>query len=425
MNRTTAVLGLLASALVAALPVAAQGAAPAAAMGEVIVPVKPYKSLDPPAVYQAAISGTTADVRFEDAFSQRVPVPNGFAQVRLNDYTYGVVAAFRTRGNILCMVPATSTEALAALFGAPWGVPLTPAILQQPMVLNDGQKLVVEGTILGEIGASKAVVADAVIIGQDPRPRPFHGLQILWPGADAPEFITEAGEHELTVPSSVVQGQNVQASLDILEMNNRQLLDELAERAAQREGVPDAKKTYGGYEAGTVYRHASDNNSITVDFTDRINNVIGFSVPAAIGTVPAVRGGVLVDLPVGYAFTTRAGLTCVVGADQPVLVARAANGLPGEQIRIRGNVIGRTGAFCLVLADYIGFPEQEALTGDDTAWVAVLSWPGSYPRVFWTGGTYVLVDLPSPQAPGRFERLRVTLGEFRKVQVARPAAEQP
>jgi hypothetical protein len=421
MNRTTAVLGLLASAFLASLPLAAQEAAPVAA-GEVIVPVKAYKSLDPPAVYRAALYGITADVRFEDAYSRRMPVPNGFAQVQVNDFTYGIVAAFRTRGDILCLVPDTSTEALSALFAVPYGALLTPAVLQQPMVLNDGQKLIVEGTILGEIGANKAVVADAVIVGQDPRPRPFHGLQVLWPGAQAPEFITEAGEHELDVPSSVMEGQSVTADIEILEMTKRQLLAELAERAAQREGVPEARKVYGEYDAGLVYRHATENNSITVDFTDRINRVIGFRVPNAISTVPAARGGVVVDLGVGYAFTTEAGLTCLVGADQPVLTARAATALPGEKVRVRGNVIGRTGAYCLVLADYIGFPEQEALTGEDMVWVAVLSWPGTYPRVFWTGGTYTLVDLPSPHAIGRFERLQVTLGEFRRLELTPPAA---
>jgi hypothetical protein len=417
MNRTIAVIGLLAALILVSGPLAAQEE-PAAAEGEVIVPVKPYKALEPPAVYRAARSGITADVRFADSFSRRVGVPNGFTQVELNGFTYGIVAAFRTQGDILCLIPATSTDALAAVFGAPTGVPLSPAILDQRMVLNEGQKLVVEGTIFGEISASKAVVADAVIIGHDPRPRAFHALQILWPGAQAPEFITGVGEHELSVPSSVVPDETVSAAIEVLELSTEQLLAELAERAAQREGVPDAQKVYGEYDAGQVYRHAADNNAITVDFTDRINTVIGFRGPARIASVPAARGGVIVDLPIGYAFSTQAGLTCVVPSDQPVLVARAASALPGELVRIRGNVIGRTGAFALVLADYVGFPDQEALTGNETAWVAVLSWPDTYPRVFWHRGNYVLVDLPSPAMPGRFERLQITLGEFRRIEVA-------
>jgi hypothetical protein len=290
------------------------------------------------------------------------------------------------------------------------------------MALNDGQKLVVEGTILGEIGASKAVVADAVIVGTDSRPRAFHGLQILWPGAEAPEFITEPGKHQITVPSSVAPGQNITTELEILEMAPSELMAEVARGAAQREGVTDAEKVYGEYEAGTVYRHATENNSITVDFADDINTIIGFDVPRDISTVPAFRSGVIVDVRVGFAFRTQAGLTCVVGADQPVLMARAASALPGERVRIRGNVIGRLGANALVLADYIGFPEQSRAVQDETAWVAVLSWPGTYPRVFWTQGTYTLVDLPSPAAAGRFEQLQVTLGRFRKVRIMGPAA---
>ena len=48
----------------------------------------------------------------------------------------------------------------------------------------------------------------------------------------------------------------------------------------------------------------------------------------------------------------------------------------------------------------------------------VLSWPETYPRVLWHRGNYVLVDLPSPAAEGRFERLQITLGKFRRIRVA-------
>ncbi|MCK4374875.1 MAG: hypothetical protein KAX19_06075, partial [Candidatus Brocadiae bacterium] len=105
----------------------------------------------------------------------------------------------------------------------------------------------------------------------------------------------------------------------------------------------------------------------------------------------------------------------LVPADMPTLMGRAVSALPGEEVHIRGTIIG--GSRAAVLVDYIGFPAQEA-EGD--AWLVSIEWPGLPSRAFWDYGYYELVGLPCQHEPGRFEALRVFLTEVRILKFEMP-----
>ncbi|MHC4788321.1 MAG: hypothetical protein ACYS8K_03840 [Planctomycetota bacterium] len=408
-------------AAVAAQAIAAQQEGAPTRSLRVKVPVKQYKALEPAGVYRAAIDNIQADVRFGDAFERRTVVPQAVSRVTIRGVQYLVALAFRTRGDLVCLVPYSSPEALRVLLGLPADWPLTAGVLNRPLSLNEGQQITIEGTIAGTTVGEKHVLVDAVLVGPEGRAPTQRELLVFRPGVQQPEIISAPGTSTLTFPCAYQEGQTEEVKISVQAMGARDLMSEVARIAAGREGRPQGVKTYGLYEPGIVYRHARDGKTLTVDFTDEVSHIFGPSVPAPLATAPALRGGFPVQVGVGYAFQTVGEVTCLVPADLPTLLIRAGSVLPGEQVRIRGTITGRQESFTSVLVDYIGFPAQEG-SGRGDVWVVRLEWPPWPARVFWDYGIYVVPDLPCRHVAGRFEALQLVLREFRLVEVQQPVA---
>jgi hypothetical protein len=414
---------VLAFVLVAVGTAAAQEAA-APVTGEIKVQVRPYKNLTPAAVYQAALGGVRADVSFRDAFAGRIDVPRVLGTVRVRDADYAIVAAFRTEGGLLCLIPASSSEALRNLFRLAPNQPLTPAVLNGPMAVNAGQQVTVEGALAGTGAGQKLVLVDSVLAYGAQAPETRREVQILWEGAEKPFVITEPGTTTVPVPCTAEKGRTVNVTVTVQAMTPDALRDHLAITMAAREGQPGAQKAYGQYDAETVYRHASANNPVNVDFTDTMLGVFGAQLPRALATVPVLRNGALVRMQTGYGFEVASHLACLVPVDLPTPVARASSAIPGERIRIRGTTVGRQGTYSVVSVDQVSFPDQEA-AGKADVWLVKLEWPGTRVREFWDDGLYRLIDLPCQSTPGRFETLQVLVGDFRIYKVVVPAAAAP
>ncbi|MHC5034315.1 MAG: hypothetical protein ACYTFZ_04705, partial [Planctomycetota bacterium] len=373
---------------------------------------------------RAAVDGFQANVRFTDAFAGRTLVADGVSQVTLQGVGYVVVAAFRTRSDLVCLVSGVNGEALRALFGLPADWPLTAAVLNRQMVLNPGQRITVEGTVVGTAVGEKYVLVDSVLFDGAPPGAIRREMQIWWPGAQEPSVITAPGTSTVEFPCTHVEGETESVEVTVRALTPEAVMEEVSRMAAQREGRPTGVKTYGQYSAGDVYRHARDNNRVDVDFADVVTAVFGPNLPTEIAFTSGLRAGMPVRLRVGSVFQTDGRLTCLVPADLPVLLSRAATVLPGEDVRVRGTIVGQQGEFACVLVDYIGFPAQDAATGGDV-WLVRLTWPASVARVFWDYGLYDVVGLPCQHALGRQESLRVLLGDFKLVEIEVPAEPAP
>ncbi len=418
---------ILSAACGAALAFGTVAAQEAPAVAVIKERAKQYKVLAPADVYRLARDGVLANVRFRDTFGGGTAIPGAVRQVTLANVQYTTAAAFRTQGDIVCLLPfppagmpGPNDDALRMLFGLSDRWPLTAGSLSGPMTLNEGQRLTIEGTIAGTAAGEKYLLVDALILGDGPGPRRVRELQVFWLPRRPPQVLTEPGTHQLTFPCTHVEGQKEQASVRIDAVTPGAVRSELALRTGQREGRFAGAKIYGEYEAGVVYRHANNNNPVNVDFRDLVTLVPGAGLPREVSTAPGFRNGVAGAIPIRLAFTTQAGLTCLVPADMPTLIGRASTLLPGEEVRVRGTITGRAGQFVTVLVDYLGCPAQEEEAGDADVWVVTVTWPGSAPRVFWDYGAYEVVGLPCRHAEGRFETMQVVLGEFTVIEMAIP-----
>jgi len=414
--------------MMGAVGTAAAQEADAPLMGEIKVPVRRYKTLPPAAVYRAALRDVRADVRFRDAFAGRADVPSSLARVRVRGADHLVVAAFRTQGDLLCLVPSASGEALRNLFRLPPNLPITAAVLERRMAVNRGQQIIVEGALAGTGAGSKLVLVDSVLAYGSQAPRTRRELHVRWPGAAEPLVIAEPGTTTVAVPCTAQEGQSASIKITVQAMAPEALLAELARATAELEGRPGMRKAYGQYAAGEVYRHAAGDNRVNVDFEDSVLGTVGAELPRELSTVAVLRRGAVVPVPTGYAFQAGSHVACLVPADMPTPMARAASAIPGERVRILGTTVGRMGGHAVVAVDHLSFPDQEAVAGREDVWLVTLEWPGTQPRKFWDYGLYGLVDLPCQSVPNRFEALQLLLAEFRTVKIELPPAaegEQP
>jgi len=384
------------------------------------VPVKHYKILASADVYQAALNNFQADVRFRDAFAGRTVIADAVARVVVGGVEYVPAVAFRTAAGLVCLVPYSSPDALRTLFGLPQDWPVTPAVLGGRMVLNPGQQITVEGTVIGTAVGEKHVMVDSVMLTATERTPTHRELQILGPGATQPKIISEPGTTTLSFPCTHGPGKTADVKITVEALRPAELRDALARKTALLEGLRAGVKTYGEYSAGVAYRYATQGEPVNVDYTDQAGRTFGSDPPPALRTVPTVRGGMPVSVPVGFAFNTLNGVTCLVPADRPTLMGRAATVLPGEAVRIRGTSLGLLGGYASILADYIGFPAQEAAAADGESWLVTVEWQGAPPKVLWDDGLYVMPDLPCQDKPGQFETLQVSVGQFRSVKVELP-----
>jgi hypothetical protein len=410
-------------AVLAAWGTAAQEGAAPTRMATIQVPVKQYKILLPSDVYRAALSDVQAPVRFRDAFVGQIPVPAAAAQVTVGDAQFFTVLAFRMQSGLLCLVPSSNAEAVRMLLGFAPEQPVTPQDLAGPLILNMRQQVTIEGTVVGTIAGEKYFLVDSVLTGAEPSVPTSRELQVYWPGVAKPKVISEPGNYTLNFPCKYGEANSMDVKFSVEDLHPAALREALARQAAEREGVPGAAKAYGEFDAGVAYRYAIRGEPVNVDFTDHIARIVGFRLPAEVATAPAVRAGTLVAAPVGYAFTTDVGVTCLAPADQPTLMARAAGALAGEEVRIRGTTTGLQGGYACVLVDDISFPSQEAPgAARGTSWMVTIQWPGGQPKTLWDYGTYAFVDLPCQTQAGQPVVMQVVLSEFRTLQVELPAA---
>lgn len=384
------------------------------------VPVKGYKALAPPDVYRAVTAGFQVDVRFRDAFASSTRMPEAARRIVLGDMAYVVAVAFRTEGELVCLVPRSSPDALRTLFGLPPDWPLTDAVLSREMVLNAGQRITIEGTTVGTIVGQSCVLVDSVLLGHAASAPTEREVLLYWGGQSEPRVISKPGEHSIDLPCSHVDGETATLELAVRSLRPERLQAEVAGLVAGLEGLPQETKAYGQYSAGIVYRHAGSNNRLNVEFDDVVAGRLALPLPAEIAAAPAFRGGAPMRVPIGFAFDTRSRLTCLVPQDTVSLMGRATGILPGERIHVLGTITGVQGARNCVLVDYVGFPDQEEAAGDGATWSLSVQWPGQAPIVFWEDGYYE-VRLPCRHAPGRAELLGVLMREFRTVKVKAPA----
>jgi len=420
--RLIAVLAVL--LVCSAGPTAAQeeGAAPRT----IKVQVKRYKDLNVDAVYQAALRGIRVDVRFTDTFDRRLPVPRGMERVDVGAASYLTALAFRTGTELICLVPGANLATLGKLLGIPQGVPIGPAALELPLILNPGQEITIEGTILGTVGGFKYVLVDAVNLGAFPPVPSQREVHLFWPTQAEPRIITEPGSWTFQFPCTHAEGETDSVSVVVQELSARQLDAQLASLQAQLEGLPGGRKVYGKYTPRVVYRYAGDGEVIDVDFTDQVQDVVD-PLPPELASAPAIVGGVQVQVPIVRAFEMVNRPTILVPNSWPTLVQQAAGVVPGETVRVRGTVIGPRGVYNCVLVDFLSFPEQreEEETEDGKAWWVRVEWPGiERPFVYWDYGQYSLGGLPCQNVEGRVESLNVLVSRFREYELPQPPAPQ-
>ena len=426
-------LTVLATAL-AVLPVTMAAAPPPGdAEPEMIVvkvkvPVKRYKALAPDYVYKAAAYDIQADVRFSASFAGKTVVPDAVRRIRLNDRRYTIVLAFRTQEKLVCLVPGSARRTLEALFDLPEDWPMTPAILNRPIVAREGQKVAIEGTIVGARVGEKFVLADAVYLGQAQRPTVKREVQVFWAGLDEPKDAAGPGTYLLDFPCHHVADQKAVVKVTIRALARGALRDEQALRVARLEvppGKPAEKRQYGQFSPEAVFRHTDDDERIHVEFADVVDRAVE-DLPEAIESVRVVRYGRVGRIRIGAAFQTGMRLTCLVPAELPTPVAQVADMLPGEKVRVRGTVLGRLGADRCVLVDYLSFPDQESSDPFGDVWLVTVEWPSRQPRTLqiWDYGRYPMPNLPCLFSTGRQEAIQIVLRQYHEIEVKRPAPEE-
>ncbi len=391
---------------------------------KVKVTAKQYKAVRPLDVYRAVIQGTRADVRFRDAF-EAGRFPPGLRRAELDDREYRIALEFRTASNLSCLVPESSTDAIRRLLGLSSQQPLTEQALGGRWVVRPGQQMTVEGTILGTRGTGRYILVDYVALGARVARSTRREVQILLPGRGEPAVFGGAGFEKLQFPCSRAQDKTEELQVLIQEMTPEAALTQAARLAGTAEGLPGELKTYGEYEAGTVYQHAGADRAVNVDFTDEIVTVLSIPLPSSLRTAPSRRGERVVQLPVTHAFETAGRVTCLVPGMWPTLGVQAERLIPGETVRIRGTTLGARGARNRVLVDYLAFPAgDETETRGKSLWVAV--WLGEKgPRAeMWDYGIYAQ-ELPCQHVPGRYEPISVWIREYHEIVVPAPKAAEP
>ncbi len=413
--------------LVCASAVAWAGeAAPAAApeMKTIKVQAKLYRDVDADSAYQAALMGIQADVRFRDTFDARVNVPAGMARITVGPANYLIVLAFHTRTDLICLVPASNLAEIGALLGLPSNVPLTPAALSLPMVLNAGQQIAIEGTVIGTVRGQRYVLADSVNTGTPARTPAQREVHLFWPSQPEPRIITQPGQQTYEFPCTHSHGKTDSVTVTVQAMTDDQLNAQLASLQGGLETGTDANKIYGQYSPRTVYGYAGSTRSINVDFTDQVQRVLD-PAPRELATATSLRLGLAAQLPIVRAFVMSGGPTLLIPDTWPTVLQESATMIPGEVVRVHGTTIGPRGVYNCVLVDYLTFPVQGEADQDSAPWWVSIQWEGvKQPYAFWDYGQYSLV-LPCQNEQGQDEALTVLVSRFREYQVpVQPAAEQ-
>ncbi len=406
----------------AAAPAAAPapgGAAAAPEMRTIKVQAKLYRDVSADSVYQAALMGIQADVRFQDTFDARVGVPSGMGRITIGPTDYLIVLAFHTRTDLICLVPASNPAEIAGLLGLPGNVPLTPAALSLPMALNAGQQITIEGTVLGTVRGQRYVLADSVNTGMPNRTPADREVHLFWPSQPEPRIITQPGQQTYEFPCTHAKGKTDTVTVTVQAMTPDQLNARLAALQGQLETGTDANKVYGQYSPRTVYGYAGGTRSINVDFTDQVLRVLD-PAPRELVRATSLRLGLAAQLPIVRAFVMAGGPTILIPDTWPTVLQESAKMIPGEIVRVHGTTMGVRGMYNCVLVDYLTFPEQGETEQDSAPWWVSIQWKGiEQPYAFWDYGQYPLT-LPCQNVPGKFETLTVLDSRFREYKVPVP-----
>ena len=396
---------------------AAAGAAAEPETKTIKVQAKLYRDVDADSVYQAALTGIQADVRFQDTFDARLDVPSGVQRLDLGAASYLIALAFRTRTDLLCLVPSSSPGVLGQLLGVPGNVPVGPAALSLPMVLNPGQQITIEGTVIGTVRGQRYVLVDSVNTGMPAQRPPEREVHLFWPGQAEPRIITQPGQQTFEFPCTHAKDKTDSATLTLQAMTADQLNVQLAALQGALETGINAPKVYGQYTARTVYRYAGSTQTINVDFTDQVQNVLD-PPPAQLASVTVLRGGLAAQVPVLRAFVMSGGPTILVPDTWPTVAQESATMIPGETIRVRGTTVGLRGIYNCVVVDSLTFPSQREGAEESAPWWVSIEWEGiKQPFVFWDYGQYSLAPLPCQNAKGQYEALNVLISQFREYKV--------
>jgi hypothetical protein len=418
--RLVAVVGALLACWSAGVPVQAAEPAGATLPKTIKVQVKLYRDLDADSVYQAALNGIQVDVRFRDTFDTRLAVPRGMERVDLGPASYLTALAFRTRTDLLCLVPGSNLATVAQLLGIPANVPIGPAALDLPLVLNPGQQIDIEGTVIGTIRGQKYVLVDSVNAGMAPQVPAHQEVHLFWPALPDPRIITEPGQQTFEFPCTHEKGKTDSVTVTVKALTAAQLDAQLASMQGALESGVNVGKAYGQYSTRTVYGYAGSSQSINVDFTGQVQNVLD-PPPALLGAATALRLGYAVQVPTVRAFVISGGPTVLIPDTWPTVLQESATVVPGESVRVRGTVIGPRGAYNCVLADFLSFPAQRDEGGDATPWWVSVEWQDlKQTFAFWDYGQYPLTGLPCQNVAGQFEALSVLASRFREYEVPQP-----
>lgn len=428
-GRLVAVLAALLACSSAGVMVLAGEEAPAAAapaLKTVEVQVKQYRDVDADSVYQAAQTGFRVDVRFKDTFVARIAVPRGLEQVSLGPISYPIALAFGTRTDLICLVPGSNLATLGQLLGVPSDVLLGPADLARPLVLNQGQQVTIEGTVLGTVRGQKYVLVESVIAGLGALPPARREVHLFWPSQAEPRIITEPGKQTFEFPCTRAAGKTDKLTVTVDELTPGQLDTQLAALEGMLEGISGGRKVYGQYDPRTVYRYAGAGQVIDVDFTDQVQNILE-PPPRSLASAPAIRMGFPGPVPIVRAFEMAGRPTILIPDTWPTVLQQSGTLIPGETVRVLGTTVGRRDAYSCVLVDFLLFPAQAGGADAEKPWWVSIQWEGvKQSFAVWDYGQYTLAALPCQNAPGQFEMLNVLVSQFRQYQVPQlPAAPAP
>jgi hypothetical protein len=333
--------------------------------------------------------------------------------------------ALRTQCGLTLLVPANERRIIEMLLGLPEDWPLNEETLEQELDIRAGQKLTLEGIVLGNAAGMKLILVEGLHVGDRPMPAARREVQIFWPGADEIKSLSRPGSQKFEFACHHQRDAVAPVRVTVRELSRQELLDELALRRARlqvRPGNPAEALEYATFPAAEVYDQARIGDPLLVDFTDTVHRPVG-RLPDRLEAVPAVRYGREVALPVGAAFRTTERITCLVPANLPTPVAQVAGMVPGETVRVRGQIIGEIMGEKVIRVDYLGFPDTQAADPHNNVWLATVEWPSDPARTLeaWDFGQYRAMDLPCLHRRGRREAVQMVLRQYNERTIRVPA----
>ena len=362
------------------------------------VVVKRYVELSADAVYAAARDGARAQVRFSDSFDRPVSVPASLRRIVVDDVRYTAALAFRTEANLYCIVSSDNEE------GG-----------RKAKALSKGQKITIEGSILGAVGLGKYVFVDMILTGSEKRSKIENELLLRWPGTP-PQRISSPGVYQLSLPCNHVEGEVVEVRLEVARKDPEAFRKELRERLGEQAREP---RTYERFEAASVYRLAARGRQADVRFEDLFKRV---ATAERLLREAVVKGRG--RFGIGYAFDTYSGLTCLIPLGSREQLEKARLSLPDQRLAIEGTVVGKLGAYYCVLVDEIEFPDLEGKLEKADIWEIRVFWGEETPKRFHVPGSYLL-NVPCQYAEGMVEQIALELREVRVIAAEKAAEEEP